>query len=162
MRSSTAPCSTRVPSTTPICPLAPAQATFLTGCGIDISDLPSFEQSSTLIKLSRLMELSEENAQLEVSVQQRSLQTDPPVPSGVPFFLKLIDGSNDVIHIMRVTTDQSAEELRRIIADRIGRPAELVIVSEDDDMRAFDTETLLAGQRSVLSRASLAVAMAAI
>jgi hypothetical protein len=121
------------------------------------------EQSSVRMKVKRLMQLTEENTHLEVSVQRKSLQLGGPVPAGAPYFLKILDEATDEVIIVRVNTNDTVEVLHRIVSERVGRSAELELVTGDDDSKEpLNPETLVERQRSVLSRSSFALTIAAV
>jgi hypothetical protein len=144
--------------------ISPAsQDAFLASIGADISHLTQFEQTSTRMKLRRLMQLLKENRKLQVSVEQRLVQTGGEVPPGAPYFLKLINERTEEIIITRVSTSDSVADLRRITAQKVRRNAELVVVTGYDGGREpLDEKTLKVWQRNVLSRSAFALTLIAI
>jgi hypothetical protein len=142
---------------------AAAQITFFASIGVDLSALTPMEQTAAKMKARRLMQLSDENSQLEVTVQQKSLQVGGAIPANASYFVKVIDEVSDEIQIIRVTTSSTVDELSAVIGRRIQRDAELMLITGDDGTKEPITSNVLRVlQASVLARAKFALTVAAL
>jgi hypothetical protein len=142
---------------------AAAQVMFFTSIGVDLSSLSPMEQTASKMKARRLMQLTDENSQLEITVQQKALQAGGAIPENAAYFVKVIDEVLDEIIIIRVTTNITVENLSSVITRRLERETELMIVTGDDGTQVpIDPQVLRDIQASVLSRARFALTIVAL
>jgi hypothetical protein len=134
------------------------QSVFCESIGIDLSALTPFESRAAQMKLRRLMQLTDENTQLDATLQQKLVQASGIVPPDVPYFIKVFDDASQETRIIKVTTSVSVEELRTLISTRLEREAAVM----NEAKEPLDADALRRGQVAVLSKSAFALTIVAL
>jgi hypothetical protein len=131
--------------------LATFQDDFLLQNGINFASLPERVQKAIQMKIRGYWMKLEENMQLEEKIRQIMLAISP-IGELLPqtrLFLKIVRKDENKSRVLTVLSDQSADELRKIVCEVIGRQVSLSIQTANKTQVKLTEEGLRAAHREV-------------
>jgi hypothetical protein len=116
----------------------------LTDLGIDVSLLSPFETAATMIKARRLNQMRDQNHRLlaQVSRLEQVRAGVGGLPPNTPVLMKLCDEDARQTRILRVNSDNTADEIREMVTEVVGRSVVLSVRVSPARRDAFTQESL--------------------
>ena len=123
---------------------------FYQAYNIDVSRLNMIEQSSTRMKVVRLLQAMNQNNEDEAKVMKMEAMLSGKPPPDTPMILKIVDDM--VKKLIKITTSMTFEEVQSRIFEKIGRdePGLTILVDEDVE-EPLNDETLAKAESAVFT-----------
>ena len=124
---------------------------FYQAYNIDVSRLNVIEQSSTRMKVVRLLQAMNQNNEDEAKVMKMEAMLSGKPPPNTPMILKIVDDM--VKKLIKITTSMTFEEVQSRIFEKIGRdePGLTILVGEDVE-EPLNDETLAKAESAVFTK----------
>ena len=124
---------------------------FYDSYNIDISKLNVMQQSSTRMKVVRLLQAMKQNDEQEAKVMKLEALLSGKPPPDTPMILKIVDDM--VKKLIKITTSMSFEEVREKIFEKLGRTeANLTVQVASGVEEPLTEESLMKAESAVFTK----------